>query len=51
LRSLRLPTMLAHYRRLLAEHREPLPYLSDLVALEVGKRHENGGNGNVILNP
>lgn len=42
LRSLRLPTMLAHYRRLLAEHREPLPYLSDLVALEVGKRHENG---------
>jgi DNA replication protein DnaC len=42
LRTLRLPTILAHYRRLLAEHHEPVPYLNDLVALEVGKRHENG---------
>lgn len=42
LRSLRLPAMLAHYRRLLADHQEPLPYLNDLVALEVTKRHENG---------
>lgn len=42
LRALRLPTVLAHYRRLLAQHRDPLPYLADLIALEVGKRHENG---------
>jgi len=42
LRSLRLPNFLAHYRRLLALHQEPLPYLNDLVALEVNKRHENG---------
>jgi len=42
LRSLHLSAMLTNYRRLLSEHREPLPYLGDLVALEVGKRHENG---------
>lgn len=34
--------MLTNYRRLLSDHHEPLPYLSDLVALETGKRHENG---------
>jgi DNA replication protein DnaC len=42
LRTLRLPSFLAHYSRLLALHQEPLPYLNDLVALEVNKRHENG---------
>jgi DNA replication protein DnaC len=42
LRSLHLSAILANYRRLLGDHHEPLPYLSDLVALEVGKRHENG---------
>ncbi len=42
LRSLRLSAMLANYRRLLGDHHEPLPYLSDLIALEFGKRHENG---------
>ena len=42
LRSLRLPAVLANYRRLLAEHREPLPYLNDLISLESAKRQENG---------
>ncbi len=42
LRSLRLSGILSHYRRLLSDHHEPLPYLSDLIALEVNKRHENG---------
>jgi len=42
LRSLRLPTMLANYRRLIAEHSEPLSYFSDLAALESAKRQENG---------
>jgi DNA replication protein DnaC len=42
LRTLRLPSFLANYRRLLALHQEPLPYLNDLVALEVNKRYENG---------
>src|SRR5580658_6083125 len=42
LRSLHLSAVLTNYRRLLGVHREPLPYLSDLIALEFGKRHENG---------
>ena len=42
LRTLHLPAILANYRRLLGEHSEPLPYLADLVALEIGKRNENG---------
>ena len=42
LRSLDLSAILASYRRLLGEHAQPLPYLCDLVALEVGKRHESG---------
>jgi hypothetical protein len=42
LRGLRLSTMLANYRRLLGEHTAPLPYLSDLIALETTKRQENG---------
>jgi DNA replication protein DnaC len=42
LRSLHLSAVLANYRRLLPEHAEPLPYLSDLIALESSKRHENG---------
>lgn len=37
-----MSTVLANYRRLLAEHAEPLPYLSDLVSLEATKRQENG---------
>jgi DNA replication protein DnaC len=42
LRALHLSAILANYRRLLAECSEPLPYLSNLIALESSKRHENG---------
>jgi len=42
LRGLHLSAVLANYRRLLTEHTEPLPYLTDLVALETTKRQENG---------
>jgi DNA replication protein DnaC len=42
LRGLRLSGILTNYQRLLKEHTEPLPYLSDLVALETTKRQENG---------
>jgi DNA replication protein DnaC len=42
LRTLHLSAVLANYRRLLGEHVEPLPYLSDLISLEATKRHENG---------
>jgi len=42
LKSLHLSAVLANYQRLLGEHSQPLPYLSDLIALESNKRHENG---------
>jgi DNA replication protein DnaC len=42
LRNMHLPTVLANYRRLLGDHAEPLPYLSDLISLESAKRQENG---------
>ncbi len=42
LRALRLSAILANYRLRLSGHTEPLPYLSDLVALETTKRQENG---------
>ncbi|MBD5655865.1 MAG: hypothetical protein IAI50_11900, partial [Candidatus Eremiobacteraeota bacterium] len=43
LRVLRLPTILANYPRMLAEHpAAPIEYLSDLAALEFAKRQENG---------
>ena len=42
LRNLRLSTILTNYRRLLGEHAEPLPYLSDLISREAAKRQENG---------
>src|SRR5450631_2642866 len=42
LRSLRLPAMLANYRRLAGEVAEPMTYLTELTSLEVDKRHENG---------
>lgn len=48
LRTLRLPAMLANYERLLGEHAEPLPYLSDLIALESSKRHENGVRTRIV---
>jgi DNA replication protein DnaC len=42
LRGMHLTTVLANYQRLLGEHAQPLPYLSDLISLEAAKRHENG---------
>ena len=42
LRSLKLPTMLGNYRRLGGDIAEPIEYLTQLAALEVSKRHENG---------
>ncbi|MGH7756078.1 MAG: IS21-like element helper ATPase IstB, partial [Vulcanimicrobiaceae bacterium] len=48
LRTLRLPTMLGNYRRLLGEHSEPLPYLADLASLEAAKRQENGVKTRIV---
>jgi DNA replication protein DnaC len=42
LRGLHLSAIAANYQRLLGEHSQPLPYLSDLIALESNKRNENG---------
>lgn len=42
LRGLHLSGILANYQRLLKNHAEPLPYLTDLVSLETTKRQENG---------
>lgn len=42
LRNLKLPTMLANYRRVAGDISEPIEYLTQLAALEVSKRHENG---------
>lgn len=42
LRGLKLPAMLGNYRRLAGEIAEPVEFLSQLAALEVSKRHENG---------
>jgi len=42
LRSLKLPAMLANFRRVAGEVADPVDYLTQLAALEVSKRHENG---------
>ncbi len=42
LRALKLSAILANYRPRLSDHTDPLPYLCDLVALEMTKRQENG---------
>ncbi len=42
LRSLRLPTVLANYKRLSQGDMDRIGYLGELAALEIGKRHENG---------
>jgi DNA replication protein DnaC len=42
LRGLRLPAMLAHYKRLAGDVAEPIEYLTQLASLEVAKRHDNG---------
>jgi hypothetical protein len=42
LRTLHLSAGLSNYHRLLGEHTEPLPNLTDLISLETAKRQENG---------
>jgi DNA replication protein DnaC len=42
LRTLRLPAILANYRRIADDDADKLSYLHELAALEVDKRHENG---------
>ena len=42
LRALRLPGILANYRRIAGDAAAKLSFLQDLVALEVDRRHENG---------
>ncbi len=42
LRNLKLPTKLANYRRIARDISERIEYLTQLAALEVSKRHENG---------
>ena len=42
LRTLRMPTMLANYKRMAAGDDALSSYLGELAALEVNKRHENG---------
>jgi DNA replication protein DnaC len=42
LRTLRLPAMLANYRRIADDDGEKVMYLQALAALEVDRRHENG---------
>jgi len=41
LRTLKLPTVRANYRRLAESNVEPISYLGDLVGLEIEQRHEN----------
>jgi DNA replication protein DnaC len=48
LRSLRLPTMLANYKRLSSGKDSSVTYLGELAALEVGKRHENGVRARIV---
>jgi DNA replication protein DnaC len=42
LRALRLPAILANYRRIAGDDAAKLNFLQELVALEVDRRHENG---------
>lgn len=42
LRTLRLPAILANYRRISGDDPDKISYLHELAALEVDKRHENG---------
>jgi len=42
LRALRLPAMLANYRRIADGNEEKLLFLQELVAAEIDRRHENG---------
>ena len=42
LRSLKLPAILANYRRLAENARDPIAYLGEVASVEVERRHENG---------
>ena len=42
LRTLRLPAILASYRRIAGDDGDKIAFLHELAALEVDKRHENG---------
>lgn len=48
LRSLRLPAMLANYKRMAGSDNVLTGYLGELAALEVSKRHENGVRGRIV---
>ncbi len=48
LRALRLPTILAQYKRLAQGSEERIAYLADLAALETAKRHENGVQRRIV---
>ncbi|HVA26816.1 MAG TPA: IS21-like element helper ATPase IstB [Candidatus Baltobacteraceae bacterium] len=48
LRSLRLPAMLANYKRIAGSEDVLTGYLGELAALEVSKRHENGVRGRIV---
>jgi DNA replication protein DnaC len=48
LRSLRLPTMLEHYKRLAQGDKTRIAYLDELSCLEVSKRHENGVRNRIL---
>ncbi|MHB8148215.1 MAG: IS21-like element helper ATPase IstB [Vulcanimicrobiaceae bacterium] len=49
LRSLRLPAMLASYKRISNDNNALITYLGELAALEVSKRHENGVRARIAL--
>jgi hypothetical protein len=51
LRSLKLPAMLGNYRRVAGEVAEPIDYLTQLAALEVSKRQENGVRARIAAAP
>jgi DNA replication protein DnaC len=42
LRALKLPGALTHYRRLAEKAKDPLAFLSDVLAAEIEQRHERG---------
>jgi DNA replication protein DnaC len=48
LRSLRLPAMLANYKRMAGSDDMLTGYLGELAALEVSKRHENGVRARIV---
>lgn len=49
LRALRLPAMLAQYKRLAQGREDRISYLGELAGLEIAKRHENGVRKRLML--